>query len=84
MVLTALSTSSSLLRERLVLVEVQVLGTAVVPLPLQDLLVLVLGVDLPTHFELLLEPGGEKVILRKVEHLKPGGFRRDTGLCDYQ
>lgn len=81
MVLTALSTSSSLLRERLVLVEVQVLGTAVVPLPLQDLLVLVLGVDLPTHFELLLESGGEKVILRKVERLKPGGSRRNANLC---
>ena len=36
------------------------------------------------HVVLLLESGGEKVILREVEHLKPGGFRRDTGLCDYQ
>ena len=58
-VLTTFSASSSLLRERLVLVEVQVLGTAVVPLLLQDLLVLVLGVKLPTHFELLLESGRE-------------------------
>lgn len=49
MVLTTFSASSSLLRERLVLVEVQVLGTAVVPLLLQDLLVLVLSVELLAH-----------------------------------
>ena len=69
-ILTTLPAVGGLLRQGLVLVEVQVLGTAVVPLLLQDLLVLVLSVELPTHFVLLLESGGER-ILREVERLKP-------------
>lgn len=80
MVLTTFSASSSLLRERLVLVEVQVLGTAVVPLLLQDLLVLVLGVELLAHDNSFWSRA-EKSILREVERLKPGGSRRNAGLC---
>lgn len=73
MILTILPAGGGLLRQGLILVEVQVLGTAVVPLLLQDLLVLVLSVELPTHFVLLLESGGER-ILREVGRLKPNGF----------
>lgn len=68
-ILTILPADGGLLRQGLILVEVQVLGTAVVPLLLQDLLVLVLSVELPTHFVLLLESDGER-ILREVGRLK--------------
>ena len=33
------------------------------------------------HFVLLLESGGEKVILREVERLKPDGSRQNANLC---
>ena len=49
MILTFLPAGGGLLRQGLVLVEVQVLGTTVVTLLLQDLLVLVLSVELPAH-----------------------------------
>ena len=58
-ILTILPAGGGLLRQGLILVEVQVLSAAVVPLLLQDLLVLVLSVELPTHFVLLLESGRE-------------------------
>ena len=48
-ILTFLPAGGGLLRQGLVLVEVQVLGTTVVTLLLQDLLVLVLSVELPAH-----------------------------------
>lgn len=59
MILTILPADGGLLLQGLILVKVQVLGTAVVPLLLQDLLVLVLSVESPTHFVLLLESGRE-------------------------
>jgi len=58
-ILTILPADGGLLLQGLILVKVQVLGTAVVPLLLQDLLVLVLSVESPTHFVLLLESGRE-------------------------
>ncbi len=59
MILTILPADGGLLLQGFILVKVQVLGTAVVPLLLQDLLVLVLSVESPTHFVLLLESGRE-------------------------
>ena len=81
MILTILPADGGLLLQGLILVKVQVLGTAVVPLLLQDLLVLVLSVELPTHFVLFLGSGGE-LILREVGRLKPNGFGRNASLCD--
>lgn len=64
--------------------EVQVLSAAVVLLFLQDLLVLVLSVELSTHFVLLLGVGQRIVILREVGRLKPNGFGRNADLLRTQ
>ena len=80
-VLTLLPAGGGLLRQGLVLVEVQVLGTTVVPLLLQDLLVLVLSVELPAHDNSFWSRA-EKSILREVGRLKPNSFGRNASSCD--
>ena len=82
MILTILPAGGGLLRQGLILVEVQVLGTTVVPLLLQE-------PSRPRSQRRAANPfctpsgvGQRIVILREVGRLKPNGFGRNADLCD--